>query len=424
MRAQRVMRAGSQTTLPFSVEKLRSSSSKRKLSEATDSDECEVEHAPKSLSALKKKPILQDTPNSSHSCPSIPSTDPVSAKHPLEFIFSSLDICWNFHISINTKPTFHLLQQKVSSSTKSSFHLSHLAQILTIWSDAYRLRPCISQHQGRRIATYELQSPSQKPSDATSSRLQEFHDRLVKYLQTHPQIQEIPAAHLPPLPNLNSRDPKTPSLTDLLHLKKSASPTKKTAGLQSEEKGEYNHDDSEQNPSSFEKQLESSVTPVASKSSIKLKSHSTSGAAPKKENSAQLFLRQSSLFDRVRKKQQVAEAKKVELSKKDPVSQKLVSEKVSLVRVVDLIFVQLSTWPSKRSFSMTELVSSIQKSISYNMSSKECIDMVQLLSSTLPSWCSIHNLGNVQVVTFAKTVQGKPYLRSQVLSELNQQIHE
>ncbi|WBW72194.1 replication licensing factor Cdt1 [Schizosaccharomyces osmophilus] len=419
------MRAGSQTTLPFSVEKVRFPSSKRKLSEADDSDNCKLPNAPTPLPALKKKVVHQDNPNSSESCQPSVSTDYSPAKHPLESFFSALDICWNFHISINTKPTFQLLQSKVSSSIKLSFHLSHLAQILTIWPEAYRLRPCISQYQGRRVATYELQSSSQKALDANTSRLQEFHRRLVRYLEIHPQTQDIPETQLPPLPKLNQNNPGTPSLTELLHLKKTASPTKETVCCQEKEEGESDkHNNSTQDSSSFEKQVESSVTPVASKSSLQLKSHSTSSVATKKENPAQLSLRQSSLFDRVRKKQQVAEAKKIEISKKDPVLQKLSSEKVSLVRIIDLIFVQLSTWPSRRSFSMTELVSSIQKSLSCNMSLNECIDMVQLLASTLPSWCSIHHLGNVQVVTFTRMVQGKPYLRSQIVSELNQKIRE
>ncbi|EPX71549.1 replication licensing factor Cdt1 [Schizosaccharomyces octosporus yFS286] len=420
------MRAGSQTTLPFSVGKVSFPSSKRKvLEEHDDSNDAKLPAAPTSSPVLKRKAAHQETSESLKQDPPTVLPNYALVKHPLESFFSALDICWSFHISINTKPTFQILQPNVSSSIKLSFHLSHLAQILTIWPEAYRLRPCISTYQGHRVATYELQPSSQKLSSANTSRIQEFHRRLVRYFEIHPQAQNIPESELPPLPSLNQNNFGTPSLTELFRLKKTASPKKVISGGPEKEEGETDkHGYTDQDPSSFEKQVESSVTPVASKSSLQLKSHGTSGVVTKKENPAQLSLRQSSLFDRVRKKQKVVEAKKIEISKKDPVLQKLSSEKVSLVRIIDLIFVQLSTWPSKRSFSMTELVSSIQKSLSCNTSSSECIDMVQLLASTLPSWCSIHYLGNVQVVTFTRMVQGKPYLRSQILSELNQKISQ
>lgn len=411
-----IMSAGSQTKLNFSVRKTRSSS---KRSNAAIIEPPKNPEDSQIIPAVKRLKKNLDTESLEQNEVLLPVKN--ESVLFLEKVFNAVDICVKFHLSINTKPTFVLLENKVSGLTKISFKITHLAQILTVWPESFAITPCFTIHQGKRVATYELSYPRNANLPEAFSRSIEFKRRLEKWLLEHCSETEIPAQQLQALPSLSKNTVNESSLVRKLNLEKSTSrelriPTQTLESKFTTSTAKYANELVSCSMLDSSSTLSKSVNPK-----INLKSHQSSSSvqnSSRKLTSSQLTLRQSSLFDRVRKKQKAMEAKKAEEFKNNLVVHTLAKEKVSFVRIIDLIFVQLSTWPTKRSFSMSEIVTSMQMSISSSLSPDQCAKAIELLSKALPAWCTINLLGNIQVVTFSRIVNGKPYLRSQLIEEL------
>ncbi|EEB07520.1 replication licensing factor Cdt1 [Schizosaccharomyces japonicus yFS275] len=323
-------------------------------------------------------------------------------EHPLVSIFAALETCITFHISINTKPTMHILEKQVSRMAKTTFNQFTLGQILTIWPGVFALKPAYALHGGVRIKTHEISLNEENRNIIFHSRTPEFKQKLQDWVQSHEDGLEIPSVDLPDLSENKSNFFGNKTATE----KKST--VNASIGTPSAETAKTTLDN-------IQARLQDS--PRLQKKPL-LKSHANT-TQPKKPSMAQLSLRQTSLFDRIKKKQArlAAEAAEKKLSK-TPIEKAYEISSLRLDRVVDTLFVLLHSFPFKCSFSLREIVSTFQKSYSTNYTEEQCMRLLRILSKLVPEWCQLHSLGNVQAVLFTRARQGKPILRSYVLERI------
>ncbi|KAG4303796.1 hypothetical protein PORY_002794 [Pneumocystis oryctolagi] len=268
-------------------------------------------------------------------------------------IFSALDNALVYHRAINCGEgiaSFHHLQHSVEMQTKKSFTLESLETIMSIWPDSFKICPAIVLFNGTKIGSLFIDFPTKKFNLAT--RLKQFRSFLKS-----PPFTAV---------NLKKLIPKNPFKSNI-----TCFPEKKKQMIQELQK-----------------------KPISSISSD-IVTHNKS-----------LKYRQVSLLERIRTKH----AQNEQISSDS--SYLAAFQKLS--SIVDCLFILLTTYPRKSSFSISEVITVLTSSLKQPLSNDEIRNSLTVLADTLPEFC--------QIIKISDTLSAIKFCRDYKLSEIKKSL--
>lgn len=250
-------------------------------------------------------------------------------------IFSAIEVTL---LSTRSMSSFHSIQQAVRSTSRRNFEMSHLAQVLGVWPEAYEVESMMALVNGVRVPSLSIARPYQSSTANSSEARTLFASKLKSWTGQSAKLPNLEKHTLLPL---------------------------NTAKITSIQKSVVKQPDASSSPMSIQ-----ISTPTAK-------------------------ARQSALLDRIKMK---ALTKSNDPTPEDLKSATISALIPAAVTSIKILLASRRT----QAIGMTELCDNLGTSLSHRLSRDELRRLVEQLSRDpkYAMWCKIGDVGDVRVVRF------------------------